>query len=566
MADGTEFGSMAVSSGTVVRTFTITNLGTAPLALNGSPKVAVSGPNAVDFTVNTLPASPVAVNGASTFQVTFDPSLTGPRTATLSITNSDPTGGENVYTFAILGTGTGPCSPAITVLNANDSDVGSLRQALVDICPGRTIDFAPALNGQTIVLTSGGLVIRSNMSIVGPGATNLIISGNGGTRVFIINSGVTGVLAGLTIADGDGGLLNSGMLTVSDCAVSGNFAVDDGGGIRNAGTLTLRNSTLSDNESAGDAGGGGLHNSGTVTLRHTTVAGNSANFRGDGIHLRAGTLTVSHTLLSNTGENYATNSGSVSNGGFNLASDSTAAAFASNAGNLQLGALAFNGGPTLTHALASSSPAIDAGTTNTPPNALQIADVSSGFGSGVLAYTRTLTPVQKTISTNNGWQYTVVSRLVDGSGGGGPAHFMIHGNGTRRFLVSWDTNAAGQLVASLGGGVTTHLTTAAAATNYHTHELIYNPATRQATYRFDGTNIVTWAGLNDANQNGLVQWGSGASLGRGRMNYHHVRLAITGLGTAAEYFAGYQRVLRKPKSRILISLVILRIAVCCGQN
>jgi hypothetical protein len=42
----------------------------------------------------------------------------------------------------------------ITVTNTNDSGPGSLRQAINVANQGDTIDFDPALNGQTVTLTS----------------------------------------------------------------------------------------------------------------------------------------------------------------------------------------------------------------------------------------------------------------------------------------------------------------------------------------------------------------------------------------------------------------------------
>jgi len=103
-ADHTDFGSVNVSSGTVVRTFTIQNTGTEALTLNGSPLVALSGANTSDFMVTTQPAvSSVAASGSTTFQITFDPSAVGVRTATVTIANNDSD--EGSYTFAIQGAG-----------------------------------------------------------------------------------------------------------------------------------------------------------------------------------------------------------------------------------------------------------------------------------------------------------------------------------------------------------------------------------------------------------------------------------------------------------------------------
>jgi hypothetical protein len=63
----------------------------------------------------------------------------------------------------------------ITVLNTNDSGAGSLRQAISDSSSGDTINFDSSLNGQTITLTSGELLIDKNLTITGPGANQLAI-------------------------------------------------------------------------------------------------------------------------------------------------------------------------------------------------------------------------------------------------------------------------------------------------------------------------------------------------------------------------------------------------------
>jgi hypothetical protein len=64
----------------------------------------------------------------------------------------------------------------ITVINTNDSGPGSLRQALADANNGDTINFDPALNGQTILLTSVELAIAKNVTISGPSANLLAVS------------------------------------------------------------------------------------------------------------------------------------------------------------------------------------------------------------------------------------------------------------------------------------------------------------------------------------------------------------------------------------------------------
>jgi hypothetical protein len=105
-ADHTDFGGVLVSAGTIIRTFTIQNTGSANLNLTGAPLVAISGTHAADFSVTTVPTSPVAAAGSITFQVTFNPSAAGTRSASISIDNNDSD--ENPYNFNIQGTGLVP--------------------------------------------------------------------------------------------------------------------------------------------------------------------------------------------------------------------------------------------------------------------------------------------------------------------------------------------------------------------------------------------------------------------------------------------------------------------------
>ncbi|NOH14772.1 MAG: choice-of-anchor D domain-containing protein, partial [Chloroflexi bacterium] len=100
--DGTDFGSVDVSSGMVTRSFDISNSGTGILSLNGTPIVDISGCS--DFTVSTQPANSVTASGSEAFELTFDPSGVGACTATVSIANNDSD--ENPYTFDVTGTGT----------------------------------------------------------------------------------------------------------------------------------------------------------------------------------------------------------------------------------------------------------------------------------------------------------------------------------------------------------------------------------------------------------------------------------------------------------------------------
>jgi len=123
--NNTNFGNADVTSGTVAKTFTIQNTGSAALSLSGTPRVAISGTHAADFTVTTQPSTAsVAASGNTTFIVTFDPNASGARNATVSIANNDSD--ENPYTFAIQGTGVNPATVvSVTALANLDYVLGS---------------------------------------------------------------------------------------------------------------------------------------------------------------------------------------------------------------------------------------------------------------------------------------------------------------------------------------------------------------------------------------------------------------------------------------------------------
>jgi hypothetical protein len=184
-----------------------------------------------------------------------------------------------------------------TVMNLNDSGPGSLRAAIAaaNTNPGPdTIDFADGLSG-TITLTTGELLITDSVTINGPGAKRLSVSGNDSSRVFDVSgSTTTATMNGLTIthgraADQAGGILNQGgTLNLTDDVLSHNVVVGSvsnggrGGAIRNrSGTLAISDCTITGNEAlAGPKGngiGGGIYSlGGTVTISDSTVSGNLA--------------------------------------------------------------------------------------------------------------------------------------------------------------------------------------------------------------------------------------------------------------------------------------------------
>ena len=89
-ADDTDFGAAATDLGeTVTHTFSIKNNGDADLVLG---TVTIGGTEAADFTVTAAPTSPVTPGSTTTFDVTFDPSAYGLRSADVSFTTNQTDG------------------------------------------------------------------------------------------------------------------------------------------------------------------------------------------------------------------------------------------------------------------------------------------------------------------------------------------------------------------------------------------------------------------------------------------------------------------------------------------
>src|SRR5438105_1094700 len=77
----------------------------------------------------------------------------------------------------------------LTVTNTNDSGAGSLRDTIAAASPGDEIQFAGALSGKTIQVTTGQISIDKNLTITGLGANSLALTTYNTGRIFYINSG-----------------------------------------------------------------------------------------------------------------------------------------------------------------------------------------------------------------------------------------------------------------------------------------------------------------------------------------------------------------------------------------
>jgi len=224
-------------------------------------------------------------------------------------------------------------APAVfMVLNLNDSGAGSLRDSIgqANTTAGAdVVAFQPGLAG-TITLASE-ITITESVTVTGPGAGMLTVSGNNAVRIFRQDSPgaaqVNTLIEGLTLSggrafsgDGGGGAVQArnfsapdDALTVRDCVLTGNaagaFANGDGGAIYVRGcALTLQRCTLSNN-SAID--GGAVWTISTLVVEDSTLSGNTASQFGGAILLgNTNNVRVERTTLSgNTASGVSTRFG-----------------------------------------------------------------------------------------------------------------------------------------------------------------------------------------------------------------------------------------------------------------
>lgn len=236
-----------------------------------------------------------------------------------------------------------------SVTNNSDSGVGSLRQAILDAnaaAGADTINFTGTMADTTpdiITLTTGQLLISDDLTITGPGANLLTISGNNASRVFVIQKVVNNALvsatvniAGVTIDKGlagssstvtgaGAGIYNSGSaLTLSKSTLTNNVA-QQGGAILNAGSILVTDSTFSNNlvkqfvsTNANTRLGGAIYNitGAALTVGNSTFDTNSSSQVGGAIYNNAGSMLVSGGTFSN---NSALQGGALYNASSNVA-------------------------------------------------------------------------------------------------------------------------------------------------------------------------------------------------------------------------------------------------------
>ncbi len=213
--------------------------------------------------------------------------------------------------------GDGQCSLREAINNANSASDTTSGDCVAGT-GSDTITFS--LSYPATISLGSTLVINNNLTIVGPGASSLAISGNNSVGVFATSrGGISVTISGLAIENGysaqGGGIYSYATLTLTNSVLSNNYSTGSGGGVyNNGGSVTASTCTFSSNSAAFD--GGGIYSHGPITLTNSTLSGNSSGHEGGAIgNIPAGangTVTITGSTLSG---NSASNGGAINNAG-----------------------------------------------------------------------------------------------------------------------------------------------------------------------------------------------------------------------------------------------------------
>ena len=314
----------------------------------------------------------VCLNGS----VSVDPALAN---QTISLTSGPLILAKNVSIDASN-------APGLT-LSGNNTD----RVMIVNAATTATVKGLTMTQGRADQL-AGGVLNNGKLTLDHVAVTNNVMTTNagdfwqGGGGIYN-GDGASLTLIDSTVANNTAAWSGGGIYsffntstTIMRSTISGNTSNDVGGGIRSLGTVIINNSTISGNTATGWHGGAIFHTDGAMEINSSTIANNSGpDYAPSAIFIGSFSAVVPTLKLTNTiitgnrwyaCEQHAAGTVSLTSGGHNLVQDSSCSAVASDiiAAAAQIGVLANNGGPTLTHALLAGSPAIDTADSNSSPN------------------------------------------------------------------------------------------------------------------------------------------------------------------------------------------------------
>ena len=188
------FGNQTINTTSTAQTVTLTNTGNAALSIAG---ITVTGTNASDFAQSNTCGSSVAGGSNCTISVTFTPSASGSRTASVSITDN---ASGSPQTVSLSGTGTAALaslSPTSLAFGSQSVGTSSTAQSLT---LSNTGNAALSITSLALTGTNASDFAQSNT------CGSSLAAGANCTIVVMFTASVTGTeAASLSIADNSSG-------------------------------------------------------------------------------------------------------------------------------------------------------------------------------------------------------------------------------------------------------------------------------------------------------------------------------------------------------------------------
>jgi len=318
-----------------------------------------------------------------------------------------------------------PCAVATDQLGTlrpqhSACDAGAVEMELptnliVTTCDFPSLSSAVAIanitDGTITFSCSGTIIFSSELTITGNvtinGGETIIFDGDDTTRFFVVNSGASLTLDGLTLQNGFS---------------SNQGPTSWGGAIYATGTLTISNSTFSNNSVDFGYGGGAILATSTLTISNSTFSNNSAYYDG-AIHAES-TLTITDSTFSGNSAGFG--SGAVYAGGTTIIINST---FSGNSAGYSGGAVMVSGTTTITDSTFSGNSAgfggaVYAGATTTITNSTFVDNSSTGGGAVIVSGTTIF--IHNTFVNNSPDTLYVYSALTTAT----LTHNILSGSGT----------------------------------------------------------------------------------------------------------------------------------------
>ncbi|MFW9258630.1 PEP-CTERM sorting domain-containing protein [Nostoc sp. CALU 546] len=213
----------------------------------------------------------------------------------------------------------------LTVNNLNDSGVGSLRDTINIATSNDVVEFLLGSNPSTITLTSGALAIAKNLTINGPGANLLTISGNNQFPVFDINAADV-TLSGLAIAGNINGYDSSNLTLINSTVTSDDVKINN-----STGNVTFINSTINGNNSVE------INTSGLTVNNGTNVTAPTNNGTAGQINVGGNILVIGDSItIGNSGQINGGDNNSAPGGGITVGNSGEINSGSNNGGSITI--------------------------------------------------------------------------------------------------------------------------------------------------------------------------------------------------------------------------------------